>query len=68
MEDKKAIEILTRMMGKYKFSAEEKRAVSAAIGALGWLKLGKSRLKNIHRARKAEREKDLGGNDKFFKK
>jgi hypothetical protein len=64
MEDKVAIEILTKLLEKGNLSAEEKEAVLTAIGALGWTKLGKARIQNIARARKAEKEYDLQGDDK----
>jgi len=64
MEDKEAIEILTKMLEKGNLSAEEKEAVLAAIGALSWTELGKARIQNIARARKAEKEYDLQGDDK----
>ncbi len=67
MEDKEAINILIRLLDKYHLDGEEKEAVQAAIGALGWTTLGKGRMRNIIRARKAEREKDLRGNNKFLK-
>lgn len=58
MEDEEAIKILKKLLDKYPLSDQEKAAVMAGIGALGWTKLGESRLKNIIRARKAEREGD----------
>jgi len=65
MEDKEAIEILTRIMDKYSLDTEEKEAISSAIGALGWMKLGGARMKNIIRARKAERDEMLRGTKKL---
>ena len=41
------------MIGRYPLSAEEKEAVTTAIGMLSWGSLGKSRLK----AQKAKRDK-----------
>jgi hypothetical protein len=66
MEDKEAIEILTRLLEKYSLAGEEKEAVLTAIGALGWTKLGKGRMENIIRARKAEKEEDLKGHKSQF--
>jgi hypothetical protein len=53
MEDKKAASILIKMLGKYSFYAEEKEAISAAIGILGWTSLSQSKIK----AQKVKREK-----------
>jgi len=63
MEDKEAIDILTRLLEKGTLSDEEREAVLIAIGALGWTKLGKSRIQNIARARHAEKEYDLKGDE-----
>jgi hypothetical protein len=59
MEDKEAINILIRMLDKYSFSGEEKKAVSTAIGILGWTKLAQSRIKNKGKALKTKRAKDI---------
>lgn len=56
MGDKEAIGVLMDLMKKHKLSKKEKEAVLSAIGILSWSKLGKIRLENIARARKAERE------------
>jgi len=53
MEYAQAIAILRGMIGRYPLSAEEKEAVTTAIGMLSWGSLGKSRLK----AQKAKRDK-----------
>ncbi len=53
METQKAIEVLKKMLGKPSLDAEEKEAVTTALGMLGWVALSKSRIKNI----KAKREK-----------
>jgi len=58
MEDKEAIEILMKLLEKYPLSKKEKAAVSSAIGALGWMKLGKARIQNIIKAKKAEQEEE----------
>lgn len=58
MEDQEAIEILMKLLDKHSFTTKEKKAIATAIGALGWTKLGKARLKNIINARKAERKEE----------
>lgn len=60
MEDKEAIEILTELLKRNSLSEKEREAVLTAIGILSWSKLGQGRIKNIARAQKAKREKDLG--------
>ncbi len=65
MEDKEAIEILTQLIEKYPLSEKEKEAVSSAIGALGWMKLGNQRIKNIIRAKKAEKKKEKNWKQEF---
>lgn len=57
MDDKKAADILVKILKKYSLSKEEKEAIEAAIGILGWTTLAKSRLKNLGKKRKAERDK-----------
>lgn len=63
MEDKEAIAILTQLIERYSLTDKEKAAIQTAIGGLGWTKLGKARLKNIIRARKSERDRDLHGDN-----
>ena len=53
MEYQKAIAILTSLLDKNSLDAEEKEAVSTAIGVLSWVALSKSRIK----AQKAKRDK-----------
>ncbi len=53
MESQKAIEVLKKLLDKHTLDAEEKEAVTTAIGMLSWVALSKSRIKNI----KAKREK-----------
>jgi hypothetical protein len=53
MEDKKAIDILIKLLNKGLLNAEEKEAVSSAIGLFSWTSLSKSGVKNL----KAKREK-----------
>jgi hypothetical protein len=55
MDDKKAADILIKLLGKYPLDSEEKVAVNSAIGILSWTSLAKSRLK----ARKAKLEKSM---------
>jgi hypothetical protein len=53
MEYEKAIAILKRLLDKHSLDAEEKEAVTTAIGLLSWGSLSNSRLK----AQKAKRYK-----------
>jgi hypothetical protein len=64
MEDKEAIEILTRLLEKDILNSEEKEAVLTAIGILSWSKLGESRLDKIIKDHKAKRYIALGGIEK----
>jgi hypothetical protein len=54
MEDKKAIEILVNLLNKAVLSAEEKEAVSSAVGILSWTSLNQNRIK----AMKDKRDRD----------
>ena len=47
MDDKKAAEILIKLLEKKLLSDEEKEAVKSAIGILSWTSLSKSRIKAI---------------------
>lgn len=51
MDDKKAVNILIKLLEKDLLSAEEKEAVSAAIGILSWTSLSESRIKNLKNKR-----------------
>jgi len=53
MDDKKTIKILISLLRKYSLTAEEKEAVSSAIGILSWTVLSKSRVKSL-KARKKQ--------------
>ena len=53
MENQKAIDILKNLLDRQALTAEEKEAVTTAIGILSWVSLSKSRLK----AQKARRDK-----------
>lgn len=55
MESKKAADILIKFLKKHKLNLEEREAILAAIGTLGWTALSESRLKN----KKTKREKDM---------
>ena len=55
MKDKEAVNILTKMLGRYSFSTEEKEAIAAAIGVLSWTSLADSKIKE----RKAKRERNI---------
>jgi len=55
MKDKEAVNVLTKMLDQHSFSAEEKKAIAAAIGILSWTSLADSKIK----ARKIKREKDI---------
>ena len=58
MEDKKAAEILIKMIDSHALAGEEKEAVLAAVGVLSWTSLAKSRIGSLAKNRKAKREKD----------
>lgn len=60
MEDKEAIEILTKMLEEHDFADEERQAVLTAIGILSWSKLGKTRIEQIAKKQKAKRQWSLG--------
>ena len=51
MDDKKAIELLTKMLTKHPLSAEEKEAVREAIGILAWSKLIEGRVNSMKKVR-----------------
>ena len=53
MEYKKAIAILTSLLDRHPLNAEEKEAVTTAIGILSWGALAQSKLK----VQKAKRDK-----------
>ncbi len=55
MEDKKAADILMKLLDKKILNAEEKEAVSTAIGILSWTVLSQSRIK----AMKTKRDKNI---------
>jgi len=58
MEDKKAAEILIKMIDSRALEGEEKEAVLAAVGVLSWTSLAKNRIDSLAKNRKAKREKD----------
>lgn len=49
--------ILINLRDKSSLTAEEREAVSAAIGIISWSSLGESRMKRIIESHKAKREK-----------
>jgi len=51
MTHKEAINNLMVMLKKYSFTAKEKEAITAAIGALSWFSLADSRIKSIKNKR-----------------
>jgi hypothetical protein len=53
MEDQKAIAVLKNILDRHPLDAEEKEAVTTAIGVLSWTTLSKSRMKS----QKVKREK-----------
>jgi hypothetical protein len=53
MEYQKTIAILKSLLDRHPLDAEEKEAVLAAIGVLGWASLSKSKMKAL----KAKRDK-----------
>lgn len=55
MEDKKAIDILLKMLDERSLSADEKEAISAAIGVLSWTSLAESGIRN----KKAHKDRDI---------
>jgi len=59
MTDKKAINVLKAMLDKGTLSAEEREAVLAAIGVLGWTSLAESRIKSLAKSRKEKRDRDI---------
>lgn len=51
MEDKKAAEVLTKVLKKYSLTEEEREAVRGAIGLLAWTKLVEGMKENMKRVR-----------------
>jgi len=62
MDFKEAISVLSKMLEQRSLSAEEKEAVSTAIGVLDWAALGKNRLKSIAEKRMEKRDKSVNWN------
>ncbi len=54
MEYEKAIAVLTSLLDRHPLSAEEKEAISTAIGMLSWGALSKSRMKALKAKREAK--------------
>jgi hypothetical protein len=59
MEDEKAVVILKSLLTKNFLTAEEKEAVMAAVGLLGWAEQSRRRYKAVIRAKKEERGQSL---------
>lgn len=57
MDDKRAAEILAKLLNKRLLNAEEKTAVETAIGLLGCATLAKGRLGALGKAREAKLDK-----------
>jgi hypothetical protein len=64
MEDKRAMAILIKLLDNNKLNAEEKEAVSAAIGILSWTSLSQSRIKAL----KTKHDRSVDGNISFYQK
>ena len=47
MEYKEAIEVIFKMLKKYKFTSEEKSALMKAVGTLDWGALARNRMTRI---------------------
>ena len=56
MEHKQAISVLIKILNKPELNAEEKEAVTTAIGVLGWASLAKARVKAIKAKRDIARK------------
>lgn len=59
MDFKQAISVLSKMLEQRSLDAEEKEAITTAIGVLDWAALGKNRLKSIAEKRKEKRDKSI---------
>jgi hypothetical protein len=55
MEDSEAVKVLIAMLKKYPLSDEEKEAMKAAVGLMGWTKL----VEGFNERRKAKRDRKL---------
>ncbi|OHA17798.1 MAG: hypothetical protein A2664_04305 [Candidatus Taylorbacteria bacterium RIFCSPHIGHO2_01_FULL_46_22b] len=58
MTDKKAIQILKKMLDKKSLTTDERGAILTAIGVLGWTLLAEDRIKRIGKSRRAKMERD----------
>jgi microsomal dipeptidase-like Zn-dependent dipeptidase len=59
MDDKKAIDVLMKLLKKRNLSDEEMEAVLTALGVLDMAVLGQSRMKSIIKAKKDKRAKSI---------
>lgn len=59
MEDKVAIEVLKRLLDKYRLEEDERQAVLSAIGILAWSKLIEGRVNSM----KKERDRRIRSED-----
>ncbi|MDO8552315.1 MAG: hypothetical protein Q7S01_02160 [bacterium] len=58
MEDKTAIDVLTKLISKYPLSDDEAEAVRSAIGILGWSTLMKGRMESMKKSRNKHLRED----------
>jgi hypothetical protein len=59
MDYKNAIEIIKKMLDKYRFSPEEKEAVLKGMGTLNWASLAENRMKGVIKKKKEKKKRDL---------
>ncbi|MFC1952046.1 hypothetical protein ACFLV8_00210 [Chloroflexota bacterium] len=57
MEYEKAIAILTNLLDKPSLNADEKEAITAALGVLSWAILSQNRIKDLEAKREARQNK-----------
>jgi hypothetical protein len=56
MHDKQALNVLLALRDKKCLTAEEREAISTAIGILSWTSLSEGRIKRMKKSREAKRE------------
>ena len=59
MTDKKAIEVLKKMLAKKPLTPEEREAVLTAIGVLGWTLIAENRIKKLGKSRREKMEREM---------
>ena len=59
MTDKKAIEVLKKMLNKKSLTPMEREAVLTAIGVLGWTLIAENRIKKLGKARREKLERGM---------